>query len=86
MNCSTTPHAVAMSSVSQPHTVGIIHKSSSACMIPARKGSVCYSLRQLRAEQSDAKAKCSGGEERCQQPPGHILDYSVLYTAKQMQF
>jgi hypothetical protein len=21
-----------------------------------------------------------------QQPPGHILDYSVLYTAKQMQF
>lgn len=55
-------------------------------MSPARKGLVFYLLRQLRAEHGDAKANCSGGEERCQQPPGHILDYSVLYTAKQMQF
>lgn len=84
MNCSTTPQAMGLTPPRQQPCCRLNWQIE--CMGLAKKDLAFCSLRRLRAGQGDANANCSGGEEKSQQPPGHILDYSVLYTAKQMQF
>lgn len=78
MNCSTT-HAMAKCS-----SAAILQADSANLEIRlcGNASALAIQDRVYRRGQSNGR----GGEKRCQQPPGHSFDYSVLYTAKQMQF